>query len=190
MGDNFLNLHDRLERSHVNGPGARAVLWLQGCRRGCPGCYNLAAQEEGPRLLATPRALWQWVQGLSGIEGVTLSGGEPLLQAGPLADFLELVRQGSSLSTMLYSGYLLEDIPSLPDGERVLGAVDLLVDGPFEEAQPADDGWRGSLNQRIHCLTARYGPQDLVPRQRLEVILRPDGTVLQTGVTAKRFSAP
>jgi pyruvate-formate lyase-activating enzyme len=35
-------IHSMLPRSTVNGPGARAVVWLQGCDLRCPGCFNPA----------------------------------------------------------------------------------------------------------------------------------------------------
>ena len=39
--DGYIHLSGDLERdSIVNGPGLRAVLWVQGCRQHCPGCQN------------------------------------------------------------------------------------------------------------------------------------------------------
>ena len=35
-----LRLHAFLPRSRANGPGTRAVIWVQGCSLGCPGCFN------------------------------------------------------------------------------------------------------------------------------------------------------
>ena len=36
----YLNIMGYVDRSQVNGPGSRAVVWLQGCIRECPGCFN------------------------------------------------------------------------------------------------------------------------------------------------------
>ncbi|NJO00209.1 MAG: 4Fe-4S cluster-binding domain-containing protein, partial [Anaerolineales bacterium] len=40
MDHSLLRLHQFLPQSRVNGPGLRAVLWVQGCSLGCPGCFN------------------------------------------------------------------------------------------------------------------------------------------------------
>jgi len=37
-----LRVHSMLETSRVNGPGRRAVIWLQGCSLGCKKCWNPA----------------------------------------------------------------------------------------------------------------------------------------------------
>jgi anaerobic ribonucleoside-triphosphate reductase activating protein len=36
----MLRVHSVMEVSRVNGPGRRAVVWLQGCSLHCPGCWN------------------------------------------------------------------------------------------------------------------------------------------------------
>jgi anaerobic ribonucleoside-triphosphate reductase activating protein len=184
MCDNqMLNLHDWVPVSTVNGPGRRAVIWLQGCRFHCSGCFNPETHDLAPRRLVTPEELWKWIKDVAHLEGVTISGGEPLLQAAPLADFLQFVRRESSLSIILYSGYTLSQIRCLPHGAEVLSLLDVLIDGLFERDKPAHDGIRGSTNQQIHFLTDRYTLADLAPRERCEFLIQPDGTVVQTGVS-------
>src|SRR3972149_712339 len=46
----ILRLHALLPRSRANGPGMRAVIWFQGCTRGCPGCFNPETHASGSRL--------------------------------------------------------------------------------------------------------------------------------------------
>jgi len=179
----MLNLHAWLPVSRVNGPGKRVVIWLQGCPLRCPGCFNPETHDTSPRQLVTPEQLWEWVNRVPEVEGITISGGEPLLQAEALASFLQLVRHHSHLSVILYSGYTLEQIEQLPHGREVLSLVDVLIAAPFEQNKPAHDGIRGSTNQRIHFLTDRYSLRDLMPRQRCEFIILPDGTIIQTGVS-------
>ena len=36
----YLNLMGYVNESAVNGPGCRAVVWMQGCSRHCPDCFN------------------------------------------------------------------------------------------------------------------------------------------------------
>jgi anaerobic ribonucleoside-triphosphate reductase activating protein len=182
-GHQRLNLHDWAPVSTVNGPGRRAVIWLQGCRFHCPGCFNPETHDLAPRRLVTPEELWEWVKDVTDLEGITISGGEPLLQAAPLADFLRLVRRQSSLSIILYSGYTLRQIQHLPFGAEVLSLLDVLIDGLFERDHLAHDGIRGSTNQQIHFLTDRYTLADFTPRQRCEFLIQPDGAVVHTGVS-------
>ena len=182
----LLNAHALLPHSRANGPGLRAVIWLQGCTRRCFGCFNPDTQPLEPRRLCTPEELWEWLNSVSGIEGVTISGGEPLLQAKPLVALLNVVRSRSEFSVVLYSGYSIEEIYCLPGGPDVLSLVDVLVDGPYDHSQPADDGIRGSRNQGVRLLTDRYGPGDLKLAGTFEVVIRPDGTVIRTGVPVRR----
>lgn len=179
----LLNVHALLPVSQVNGPGKRAVIWFQGCPIRCPGCFNPETHDTEPRQLMTPEQLWEWVSGIPDIEGITITGGEPLLQAKPIVAFLQLLRRNSKLSVILYSGYTLEQIQKLPYGEELLSLVDVLIDGPFEQDKPANDGIRGSTNQRIHFFTNRYSIADLMPRERCEFIVMSDGTIVQTGVS-------
>jgi anaerobic ribonucleoside-triphosphate reductase activating protein len=39
----YLNIMGYVDESKVNGPGCRAVVWVQGCLRECPGCFNQAS---------------------------------------------------------------------------------------------------------------------------------------------------
>jgi len=92
------------------------------------------------------------------IEGITISGGEPFLQAEALADFLDLVlAKRPELTVMSFTGYLKEDL-SWPEALRLLDHLDLLVDGPYIEELNDNQGLRGSSNQRFHFLTPRLLP--------------------------------
>ncbi len=96
----------------------------------------------------------------AGVEGVSVLGGEPGEQAEAVADFCERVRAGG-LSVMLYSGYTHAQLRERPGAARLLDAVDLLVDGRFEQGLPETKRrWLGSTNQAMHFLTQRYTPDD------------------------------
>jgi anaerobic ribonucleoside-triphosphate reductase activating protein len=97
------------------------------------------------------------------VEGVTVLGGEPTDQAKALEPLLSYVRE-LGLSVMLYSGNPMRWFyqPENEAARRLLDVSDILVDGPFlsELANP-ELRWRGSRNQRIIRLTARYSVADL-----------------------------
>jgi anaerobic ribonucleoside-triphosphate reductase activating protein len=97
------------------------------------------------------------IRSAPGIEGVTLLGGEPFAQAGALLPLAEGVR-AAGLGLMAFSGFTLEELRGQgPRAAALLGALDLLVDGPYL-ASGASDRRRfiGSENQRVHFLTGRY----------------------------------
>jgi len=97
------------------------------------------------------------------IEGITITGGEPFLQANQLSRLIDGVRVKSNLGVIVYTGYTLEELRAMEDfenGEAVaglLGRVDVLIDGPY--VKELDDGLslRGSSNQVAYSLTDRYG---------------------------------
>lgn len=172
-----------MPRSRANGPGARAVVWVQGCTLGCPGCFNPDTRSHAPRLLVNPVELAaRIVRDGFQLEGVTISGGEPLQQAEPLLDFLREIRSGSSLSMLLFSGYTLEEIRAQALGPAVLVCTDVLVDGRYDRERHLGRGLRGSVNQRIHLLTDRYRLEEIEDTPSGEVIIAPDGVVTITGV--------
>lgn len=184
-GDKQINLAGFAPRSYVNGPGARAVLWVQGCPIGCPGCFNPHTHSFELRRLVTVEALGERILKLEGIEGVTYSGGEPFAQAEALAELSERLRE-QGLSIMSYSGYTIEKIRQSDDPEklRLLSLLDILIDGPFVLAKKKHLLWRGSANQRVHFLTDRY--RHLEPlideeAQRIEVGVSSDGQLTMTG---------
>ncbi len=97
------------------GPGRRFVIWLQGCQRNCPGCINAsflplktADIVSVDFLFAQIMELWQ-AELPDKIEGITLTGGEPLLQAEALLPLLIKVKN-SGLSVVCYTGYDYDEL--------------------------------------------------------------------------------
>jgi anaerobic ribonucleoside-triphosphate reductase activating protein len=173
----------------AEGPGRRAALWVQGCSIRCPGCFNphsWAADGGEPVSWTDLASAVRDAAAANDIEGLTLLGGEPFDQAGPLAVLAEAVR-ADGLSVMTFTGYVLEDLRAAgrEDWDRLLAATDLLVDGPYLAARPERSRpWVGSDNQRFWFLTPRYAHLaarlGTVPN-RLEVRIAPDGGVAVNG---------
>lgn len=148
-----------LPASQVNGPGSRAVIWLQGCDLRCAGCCNPDFLEIRPARTVRVEVVLEWLLGLEGVEGVTLSGGEPTLQAEALVPLCRALRE-EQLSVVCYSGHryeeLLERAESAPALGELLELVDLLIDGPYDHRLAPGGLWRGSANQRLVPLSDRY----------------------------------
>lgn len=155
---NMLNLAAWQPRSVANGPGERFVLWVQGCPLRCPGCFNEETHPFVPCTIVEVDEVLQWILATPGIEGVTYTGGEPMLQAHSLAVLSEQLRAKSSLTIVCYTGFTLENLRSRnnPAINRLLKSIDVLIDGPFVQRLAANLMWRGSRNQRVHFLTDAY----------------------------------
>lgn len=147
-----------LPRCSVAGPGVRAVVWVQGCTRGCDGCCNGGFADAAGGALTPIQELVETVGSVGGIEGVTFSGGEPFDQAGALSALVRALRAQRDLGVVCYTGYTLEELRGggPPGTADLLDNVDLLIDGPFILERAAPLLWRGSHNQRLLCLTPRY----------------------------------
>jgi anaerobic ribonucleoside-triphosphate reductase activating protein len=154
------------------GAGRRLGIWFQGCSIGCPGCLSLDTWD-------TPEETWTTVQRVleavdaplrEGLNGVTISGGEPFDQ--PLA-LLELVRglralidvgagdeSERELDILCYSGRPLGQLRSRY--QSVLAELDAVISDPFSKQRPTLLPWRGSDNQRLTLLSglarSRYTP--------------------------------
>jgi len=156
----LLNIAATMSHSRANGPGVRAVIWVQGCTIGCPGCYNAFTHVHEKRTLVTPDTIAEWVSGLEGIEGVSFSGGEPFEQALAVKMVINAVRKKNPhLTYFSYSGYDLEFLQRSEDKNvtGLLGELDMLAAGPYMHST-RDSGllWRSSSNQKLHYLTAAY----------------------------------
>ncbi|MGC3970375.1 MAG: 4Fe-4S single cluster domain-containing protein [Pirellulales bacterium] len=150
-----------------NGPGRRIGIWTQGCVHRCTvDCLSPHLLDPaGGRIFSVTElvaAVQRVVNGTGDVvEGVTVLGGEPFEQAGPLAAAIEPLRR-LGLSTMVYSGHTYEHLRHSPQPEihSLLAVTDILVDGPYLPALYSDTlAWRGSTNQRLICLTPRYSPE-------------------------------
>ena len=121
-------IHSIQSLGAVDGPGVRCVVFLQGCPLRCAYCHNpdtWAARGRRRRLTADALARQAYCAaapywGDSG--GVTVSGGEPLLQADFVAEFFERLHQEGVHTALDTSG-----VGRLDAAERVLKNTDLVL---------------------------------------------------------------
>lgn len=145
--------------SIVDGPGMRYVIFTQGCPHRCPGCHNPQTHDFAGGKKADIPAILSEIAADPLLQGVTFSGGEPFCQPGQLAQIAQAVR-GMGKDVVAYSGYTLEQLEEMaetdPAVERLLSLCDVLIDGPYIEAQrDLTLRFRGSANQRIIDLRQR-----------------------------------
>lgn len=173
----------RLSRLHYPvttlGPGRRAGIWFQGCTIRCPGCMSVDTWPRRPDRSVPVESVLEWLTGLTaqGVDGVTISGGEPTEQPEALVELIAGIdrwRTGQAREPapdiLVYSGRAPEWMAH-PDAAMLHGA-DAVVMGPYLAEMAGSAPLRGSDNQVIVPLTElgrqRYAPDRLPPRGRLQ----------------------
>jgi anaerobic ribonucleoside-triphosphate reductase activating protein len=190
----WLRIHAFEPYSRANGPGVRAVIWVQGCSLGCPGCFNPETHSPTGGERVPVEDLFRRVVALENkdaIEGITVSGGEPLQQRRPLLALLRRVREETSLSTLMFTGYTWDEIQRMSDAGALLACVDVLIAGRYDASQRiaggSENGLRSSANQTVHLLTDRYTLDDLRAVPPAEIIITAQGDVVASGVDPVRW---
>ncbi|MDO4537554.1 MAG: anaerobic ribonucleoside-triphosphate reductase activating protein [Coriobacteriales bacterium] len=145
----------------ANGAGVRTSLFVSGCRHRCPNCFNALAWDFMAGQPFDEKVEQELLDSLAPdyVDGLSILGGEPLEPENQevLAPFLERVREAyPTKSIWMWTGFTWEELmeakgrSATPFVPRILNCLDVLVDGPFIEAQK--DlllRFRGSSNQRI-----------------------------------------
>ena len=70
--------------SIVDGPGYRFTVFVQGCPHNCPGCHNPQTHDFSGGHLADTDDVIAHLGENPLVRGLTLSGGEPMIQPEPL----------------------------------------------------------------------------------------------------------
>lgn len=183
MSEIFLNVSSTMSRSRANGPGVRAVIWVQGCTIGCRGCYSASTHPHEASSLHRPSEIAEWLQSIPNIEGVTFSGGEPFEQAVAVLETINSIRGNirSDFSVFVYTGYEIEFLRKSNDKNvhDLLEAIDILSAGPFDyKLRDETLLWRGSSNQSLHFLSNRYNAFQIEEWSKIspleEITLRSD----------------
>lgn len=137
------------QESVTDGVGLRSVVYLQGCPHNCPGCHNPESHDLAAGYLAEIDEIVELLCSNPLIDGITLSGGEPLLQPEAACALAEAAKRRGK-TVWLYSGFTLAEILSDPNKRAVLMHTDVLIDGPFVLAErDLNLLFRGSRNQRL-----------------------------------------
>lgn len=134
------------------GPGRRIGLWVQGCTLRCEGCVSVDTWDENAGSIVDACELAEWLADLTSdcqLDGLTITGGEPLQQADALAELVLAFRRRcrSHVGIILFTGFEESDV------RKRFGScadmVDAFVCGPYVPSLAADDGLVASSNQTI-----------------------------------------
>ena len=182
----LLNIAEICAESKTLGPGKRFIIWVQGCCFNCQGCISPDWIPQTKANIVDPFKLADHIISLPDIDGITISGGEPMLQGEALAKLLTYIRQKKDLSVISYTCFTLSQLQTKKDNNinLFLSLIDVLIDGQYMAELNDNQGWRGSSNQKIHFLTNRHLKEIELFTQRkrdVEVHIR-DESALMVGV--------
>lgn len=135
--------------SIVDGPGLRLTIFTQGCPHQCKGCHNPETWDtEGGELYEVMDIINIMAENRTVYNGITFSGGEPLLWTGQL-EVIARYAKSIGWDVWCYTGFLAENVIS-HNTKDFFKYVDVLVDGPFVlNKKSYECKWRGSTNQRL-----------------------------------------
>lgn len=169
------------ENTHLLGPYNRFVIWVHGCCFNCEGClatntkngiYEVVDIDELAQRIAK-----------SSCEGITISGGEPFLQANLLLRLIKKTRLLRDIGVIIYSGFTIDEIKLDVEKYSLLSEIDILIDGKYIKALDDGRAYVGSSNQKIYFLSERYevvGKKyySLQQKRRAEIKLSSEKAVL------------
>jgi len=148
----MLRLFGVAAESITDGPGIRYAIFTQGCPHYCPGCHNPESHSFTDGYLVSEETIIGEILTNPLLDGITLSGGEPFMQAEELIP-VAMAAEAHGLSVIIFSGYTYEELLELslsrPGYKELLEHSDILIDGRFEiEKKSMNLRFRGSTNQR------------------------------------------
>ena len=166
--------------SKVNGPGNRFVLWTQGCSKGCSECFNPETWSNNIFKELSPKQIFELIKNFE-VDGVTISGGDPLEQEVELLELLMLIstirlRKG----VILFSGFTRAEISSNIIRESCLRYIDVLIDGRYEKNLKIDFSLKGSSNQEFYFFSNKISSNELCFDQEIEISSL-EGDIMMTG---------
>lgn len=181
LHETLINIHSVIPFSKINGPGKRMVIFFQGCNGNCHGCFNPDTHSSETANLCSPAGIFKKYPP-NDIEGITVSGGEPFLQAQGLIELLKTAKIDYGLSTVVYTGFAYEELKQRPGWLSCLDFVDVLIDGRYEESKKETTFLaRGSTNQRFYFFSSLYKEADFYMPGKIELIIGKGGVITSTG---------
>ncbi|MBQ4072282.1 MAG: radical SAM protein [Clostridia bacterium] len=132
----------KFNRSLVDGPGVRTVVFFQGCDLRCKGCQNPSTWEMKNGTEMTTDELVTILEKEVVNKKVTFSGGEPLMQVDALID---IVKKLEGFDIAVYTGHGFEEVP-----QELLDNIKYIKTGSFkEELKSTVKPYVGSTNQEF-----------------------------------------
>ncbi len=123
------------------------------------------------------------------IEGITISGGEPLDQAKIVFELIKKVKE-LKLTIVLFTGYTKSEIQNNPLKNAIFNSSDIIITGRYEiDKNSICLRWRGSSNQEIYFNNQKYLTEfsNAPELSEFEVHFDNSGEIILTGFPDPNF---
>lgn len=137
------------------GPGKRLCVWFAGCSKKCAGCCSpeLKTREHAVQIGAEDLAdLVNYKAAVTGAQGITLSGGDPLEQP----DIIPFLQRLILPDVMLFTGYNLTELKTKGICDRIGDYVAVLKCGRYVPGKDKGHPLMGSANQKLVFFKPEY----------------------------------
>ncbi len=169
----MLNIFNIETSNYVNGDGNRYVLWVQGCNLKCIGCWNTQTWSFENKDLKSVSEIFTEIKGLEEtLSGVTFSGGEPFLQANELYLLAKRIKEETSLSLQIFTGFEKDELVN-KDQLKLLDQADTLISGRFDNSVVNN-------NQKLYILNNDITPWSF-NNSDIEIEIADDLSIKVTG---------
>ncbi|MEP7339474.1 MAG: 4Fe-4S single cluster domain-containing protein, partial [Acidobacteriota bacterium] len=137
-----LKVHSIIECTEANGPGKRLSIWTSGCTLKCKGCFNPETHPASGTIITRADLLKQVIAAkeMHDIEGITISGGEPLQQMWPVIHFLQSIREHTDLSVVLFTGFNGDELWRMRGSGFLPSLCDVIICGRYEQDKRVGNG--------------------------------------------------
>ena len=140
-----------VEESIVDGPGIRFTIFFQGCIHNCFKCHNPDTHDINKGMEISVEEIIQKIKNMPYVDGVTLSGGDPLMQIDECLKLCKKLKE-LNLNIIVYTGYTYEKLIRMTNYkyQELFNYIDYLIDGHFVYSLlDLTLKYKGSSNQRI-----------------------------------------
>ena len=120
------------KHSVVDGVGVRLVIFFQGCPHHCMECHNPDTWDPDGGDESDTDEIIEIIKNTRYIDGITLSGGDPLFQSDELINLLDGIKALGIKDVLVYTGYKFEEIER--EGGLFKKAIELcgvIIDGEY-----------------------------------------------------------
>jgi anaerobic ribonucleoside-triphosphate reductase activating protein len=165
---------NNISYSTVNGPGNRFVLWVQGCKLNCNGCFNPETHSYNSETSKDIVNIASEINSNSLIEGVTISGGEPLDYAIELIELIKMIKP--DLTSVIFTGYTIKEIVKDVNKVKLIKSVDMVLAGRYNNKFE-----HPYLGKKLLNITGRVDSSYFLPKTSIEYSINLN-KVTKTGI--------
>ena len=157
-----------VDDSIVDGPGIRFTIFTQGCAHHCFNCHNPETWAFDKGKDVDIDELISKIKRNPLLQGITLSGGDPLYQVNACLELVKKVKElNADLDIIIYTGFTFEELAinfkKNNDLLSLLKLSDILIDGKYEDSlRDLTLRFRGSSNQRVINLKKTFLEEKIV----------------------------